>query len=112
MHDRLSGYVREHKIAFAIVKESALPLRGAPKLALLHAAELRGVTMSALASVCETKSVARAAISRKFGARNVDEYLKDNGFWTDEANGIDLRAGSREAAMQIIASRKTKKKAK
>lgn len=108
MHDRLNGYIRENKISKAILKESALPLKGSPKLALLHSAELRGVAMAAAASACETKTVAKASISRRFGKRKADEYLRDDEFWEETIEGADLRAGSREAALLIISSAKKK----
>ena len=109
MHDRLSGYIREQKISKAVVKESALPLKGSPKLALLHSAELRGVAMAAAASACDTKTVAKASISRGFGKRKADEYLRDDEFWENTLEGADLRAGSREAALLVISSAKKKK---
>jgi hypothetical protein len=108
MLDRLSGYIREQGISKAVLKESALPLKGAPKMALLHSAELRGVAMAAAASACDTKTVAKASISKGFGKRKADEYLKDDDFWEETIEGVALRAGSREAALLILASAKKK----
>jgi hypothetical protein len=86
-----------------IIKGSAVSL-GGTKLAHLEAAELRGVVAAALASVTKVSYESKANISRNFGGRKVDEYLKDTSFWTKEASG-DLRVGSREAAMVILAAR-------
>jgi hypothetical protein len=104
MHQRISDYARENSIARAIVKGSAVSL-GGTKLAHLEAAELRGVAAAALATVTEVTFESKANISRNFGERKVDEYLKDNDFWAKEVSAGDLRVGSREAAMVILASR-------
>lgn len=39
------------------------------------------------------------------GNAKVDEYLKDEAFWNSKTTGSALRAGSREAAMLIIAAK-------
>lgn len=106
MYDRINNYAKEHGIYKAIIKESALPLKGSPKLSLLQSAELRGVVMAALSSACDAKTVSKGSISKGFGERKVDEYLKDEDFWDDEADGKELRSGSREAALLIMAERK------
>jgi hypothetical protein len=69
----------------------------------LDAAELRGVVMCA-ATVSTVQCLAKNLVSRKFGERKVDEYIKDGGFWDTNMTG-DLRAGSREAAMMLLAAR-------
>jgi hypothetical protein len=61
--------------------------------------------MSAAASVASVVALAKARISRTFGSRKVDDYLKDETFWTDGVAGAALRTGSREAAMLLLASR-------
>jgi hypothetical protein len=48
--------------------------------------------------------LAKNLVSRKFGERKVDEYIKDVVFWDTNMTG-DLRAGSREAAMMLLAAR-------
>jgi hypothetical protein len=78
----------------------------APKKVHLEAAELRGVAMCALASVTTVEMQAKANISKSYGKRKVDEYLKDNSFWATKVTGHNLRVGSREAAMVLLASRK------
>jgi hypothetical protein len=104
MYTRLADYTAERKVSRAVIKESALSLRGMKKAHLL-AAELRGVTICAVASACEVTQVAMAAISRNFGERKAEEYIKDNDFWKDNLIGASMRSGSREAAMLILASR-------
>jgi len=103
LHQNVSDYVRENKIDRVIIKESAASQGGMGKSHLL-AAELRGVVMAAAAGVTDTMCIAKGNISRTFGERKVDEYLKDESFWAAEISGR-LRALSREAAMLLLAAR-------
>lgn len=103
IHKRLADYAKENGIAKAIIKGSVVSRRGT-KLVHLTAAELRGVAAAALATVTKVSFETKGNISRNFGDRKVDDYLKDNGFWADNTAG-DLRTGSREAAMVILAAR-------
>ena len=75
------------------------------KLAHLESAELRGVVIAAARSICPVRSVTKATISRRFGERSVDEYVADDEFWSENVQGVHLRAGSREAALLLIADR-------
>lgn len=96
-------YFRGNGVSKVLVKASALP-RNAPKLGLLHSAELRGVVQAAAAAAgCEVKVIAKATLSRNFGDRKVDEYADDDDFWETHFTGEDLRRGSREAALMIVA---------
>lgn len=104
LHQRCASFLKEQKIKSAVVKASAAPQSGA-KLSLLHSAEVRGVIIAAAASEADVRSLSKSAISRKYGDRKVDEYLKDNTFWQGKLTGNALRMGSREAAMLIIADR-------
>ncbi|MCO5152543.1 MULTISPECIES: hypothetical protein [unclassified Shinella] len=104
MYERLRGYAQDKGIAKAIIKESALSLRGTKKAHLL-AAELRGVAIAALGSKCPVIQASKANISRNFGERKADEYIADNSFWEDNILG-EMRNGSREAALLILARRK------
>ena len=104
LHQRVADYARQNKIACAAVKAIAVSLRGTKKVHL-EAAELRGVVLAALASTTKVISDTKANISRNFGDRNVDEYLKDNDFWSKQIKAGNLRNGSREAAMVILAAR-------
>jgi hypothetical protein len=103
MHQRVADYVREHGIARTVIKASAVS-QGKMGKAHLDAAELRGVVMCAAAAGCETQCLAKGHISRTFGERKVDEYVADKGFWEGNVVG-QLRAGSREAAMILLAAR-------
>lgn len=104
LHQRCADYLRENGIGQVVIKASALPT-GPAKLALLESAEVRGVVIAASASLAKVKMLSKAVISRTFGDRKVDEYLKDDGFWDERVEGESLRKTSREAAMLIIASR-------
>lgn len=104
IYKRLSDYVRDKGIAKAVIKESAANARGMG-LAHLQAAELRGVAICALAFGCPVEQVSKARISKGFGKRKVDDYLKDNDFWKENLDGVAMRAGSREAALLILATR-------
>jgi hypothetical protein len=106
MSQQVSNYATEHGINRAIVKESAVSLGGTKKAHLLSA-ELRGVVITALATATSVECKSKAAISKTFGDRTVDEYVADNGFWKKEING-QLRVGSREAALVLLAGRKGK----
>jgi hypothetical protein len=103
---RVRDYVREQRIDRVIVKGSALPQGpGKPKLALLHTAEVRGVVICAAAQGGAAVAMdTKGHISKTFGKRKVDDYLKDDTFWLDTFAG-KLRAGSREAAMLLAARR-------
>jgi hypothetical protein len=105
MYQQVANYLREHGIDRVVLKASAVNMRGSMKLAHLESAEVRGVVIAAARSVCPVRSVAKATISRRFGERTVDEYVKDDAFWTAITEGVDLRAGSREAALLLIADR-------
>ena len=72
---------------------------------MLKSAELRGVVISAAASVCEVKQLAKGVVSKTYGDRKVDEYLADDAFWNAQTTGGNLRRMSREAAMYVIAAR-------
>ena len=104
LHQRCASFLKEKQVASVVLKASAPP-RSAATLSLLHSAEVRGVVTAAAASVTEVRSLAKGVISRKYGDRKVDEYLKDDSFWTSKLSGEPLRTGSREAAMLIIAAR-------
>lgn len=104
MHQRIADYARENKISRAVIKGSAVSLRGTKKVHL-EAAELRGVVSCALAGVTTVVTPTKAHISRTFGDRKVDAYIKDDKFWTQQVSAGQLRIGSREAAMVILAAR-------
>jgi hypothetical protein len=106
MHQRITDYVREKKITKAVIKASAVSQAGKPTLAHFESAELRGVAISALCQGgANVEITAKATISRTFGERKADEYVKDDEFWAEQIMGADLRGGSREAALLMLASR-------
>lgn len=104
IHNQVVDYLRENKIQKVVVKASALST-GSTKMAHLEAAELRGIVIAAAASCCDVSLLAKGHISRTFGNRKVDEYVKDEKFWAAEIEGAPLRSGSREAAMVLLAAR-------
>jgi len=104
VHQQVTDYCQENQIARAVIKASALSLRGTKK-AHLEAAELRGVVISAAATITETELLSKAVVSRTFGRRSADEYLEDDEFWRREVSGGRLRGGSREAALMLLAAR-------
>jgi len=73
----------------------------AAKTVVLHAAELRGVFLSAIPSEIEVMQRQKKAVS-KGRSRKVDEYLKDDAFFAEKFGGAKLRKGSREAAFLIL----------
>lgn len=104
LHQRCADYFRENEVNLAVVKASALPT-GSVKLAVLGSAEVRGVVIAAAASSTQVAILSKALISRTYGERKVDEYVKDDSFWAEHTEGVKLRKTSREAAMLIIAAR-------
>ena len=103
-HQRVINFFQEHTVNLAIVKGSA-SAQGRASLALLESAEARGVVIAAASSVTKVEILTKARISKSYGDRKVDAYLKDDTFWDGHVTGQKLRKASREAAMLIIASR-------
>lgn len=95
-------YLRANGVSKVLIKASAVSL-GGTKIGHLRSAELRGVVKGAAASICEVKEFSKAVLSRNFGDRKVDEYAKDNEFWITHFAGEELRVGSREAAIMLLA---------
>lgn len=102
---QLANYARENAISRVFVKESAVS-GGAATMSLLQSAELRGSVMASLGAIAPTECKSKASISKTFGDRTVDEYISDAEYWKKEVIGVDLRKGSREAAMVLLAARK------
>lgn len=106
IYRRCANYLREHKIKRAVIKASEIARPA--KLAHFESAELRGVIIAAAASVTAVTLIKKSVITKTYGARKFDEYLKDDEFWDEQTTGKPIRKTSREAAMVLIASRKTK----
>lgn len=104
MYARCVDLFTQTKTESAVIKASALSMSGM-KLAALASAEVRGVVIAAAASKTAVTILAKSMISKTYGERKVDEYLADDSFWEDKAEGIKLKKSSREAALLIIASR-------
>jgi hypothetical protein len=107
MSQMIADYVRENSIKRVLIKERAVS-GGAATMALLQSAELRGAVMAALGAIVPIEARSKASISKTFGERKVDEYVADGDFWKKEVAGVNLRVGSREAAMILLAVRKEK----
>lgn len=105
LHQQCADYVRENGIGAVVVKASAVTGQGSAKLGLLTSAEVRGVLMAAAGAHCTVKALSKAAISKTYGDRKVDEYCADDAFWAANTTGQSLRKMSRETAMLLIAAR-------
>jgi len=98
IYDRLSQGVEQ-----VIVKASAGGQYPA-KTGVLHSAELRGVFLSAVPPTVSVTQLQKSAVSRTFGSRKVDDYVKDDAFIAEHFSGYRLRKGSREAAILLLAA--------
>lgn len=95
----LATFLRERSPSLVVVKGSAVSGRGSATLGLLEGAEFRGVVMLAAKEAgCALSVVKKAAASRTFGSRKVDDYVGDDVFWESTFAG-ELRKGSRETAL-------------
>ncbi len=104
LFSRCQNFCQQNSVELVIVKASALPQSGV-KLAVLQSAEVRGVVMAAAASKTKVEILSKARISKNYGDRKVDDYLKDDTFWSAQIAGAKLKKTSREAAMLILACR-------
>ena len=87
--EQLVDLFRNSGVETIYIKSSAVS-GGKATMALLEGAELRGVTLTAAATVgCAVHLVSKAATSKIFGERKVDQYLKDDDYWT----GLGLDTG-------------------
>jgi len=100
----IQDFIKNNGIAHVRIKGSAVN-RGGTSLAHLESAELRGVVAGAAAvHAADVAFVQKAAVSKTFGTRKADEYLADANFFTSKFTARKpLRAGSREAALILIA---------
>lgn len=103
MHDRVSDRIAHNKVDEVFVKASAWT--SGMKLAHLEAAELRGVVIAAAGTNARVHTVSSAQITKTFGKRKFEDYVKDDDFWPTKISGIKLRSGSRAAALLLIAAR-------
>ncbi|MBN2971242.1 hypothetical protein JW805_04345 [Roseomonas aeriglobus] len=105
LHQQCADYVKENGIETVVIKASAVTGQGSAKLGLLTSAEVRGVVMAAAGGLCTVKPLSKAAVSKSYGERKVDEYCADDAFWAAQTTGQPLRKMSRETAMLLIAAR-------
>jgi hypothetical protein len=104
MHDRVKGYVENNAVQNVVIKASAVG-KNKPTLAHLKSAELRGVIcVATVAGGASTTLVQKGTVSRTFGDRKVDEYVKDDSFWDNQVVG-ELTKGRREAALLVLSQR-------
>ena len=104
IYERVKDYVANNDIHNVVLKASAVG-KNTPTLAHLKSAELRGViTAASVAGGARTDLVQKGTISRTFGARKVDEYIKDDSFWKGEYLE-DLTKSRREAAILVLSQR-------
>ena len=104
MHDRVSDRVKHNKVEDVFIKSSAVSM-SSMKITHLEAAELRGVVIAAAGTGARVRVVSSAQISRTFGKRKFDDYVKDDDFWSANVAGAKLRSGSRPAALLLVAAR-------
>lgn len=107
LHQQCLNHLRGCKIDKVFIKASAASRAGMGK-AHLEGAEVRGVVAAAASAVPSVKlveMVAQAQISKHYGSRKVEEYVKDGKFWAEKTTGGTLRTGSRIGAMIMIAAR-------
>jgi len=101
MFERVRDYVKNKQVKNVIIKGSAIG-KNRPTLAHLRSAELRGVVcVAALVGGASTTFLQKAMLSRTFGDRKTDEYVKDDSYWKTAVAG-DLTKGRREAALLVL----------
>lgn len=104
LYQQLTNHLRGCKVDRVFIKASATSRAGMSK-AHLDGAEVRGVVAASAATVCPVTFVPQAQISKNYGNRKVEDYVKDGKFWADKTTGGNLRTGSRVGAMLLIAAR-------
>jgi hypothetical protein len=104
LHQQCINLLQGRKIDRVFIRASATSRAGMGK-AHLDGAEVRGVVAAAAASICPVELLPQAQISKTYGDRKVEEYVKDNEFWAEKTTGGRLRSGSRIAAMLLLAAR-------
>src|SRR5690349_16209737 len=83
VYQQCINHLRGCKIDQVFIKASAASQAGMGK-AHLEGAEVRGVIASAAATLCPVTLVPQAQISKHYGSRKVQEYVRDNKFWSDK----------------------------
>ncbi len=105
VYERVLNYLRERDLQNIAIKGSIASTHSGA-LTHLYAAELRGVVMAAAAQVAtDVRVITKSTISKSFGNRKTDEYVADDSFWRETLE-TQVRKGSRETALAILAARK------
>ncbi|WP_156382195.1 MULTISPECIES: hypothetical protein [unclassified Aureimonas] len=102
MHKRISDRLSQG--AKQIVVKASAGGQYAARTAVLHAAELRGVFLSAVPTGVDVVQVQKNTVSKNYGSRKVDDYVKDDEFIEGHFKGASLRRGSRETAVLLLAA--------
>ena len=105
MAKRCTNYVTEHKVDLVVVKGSATGRVQGSVAALLPSAELRGAVIAGSAMAARVEIISKSQVSRTYGQRKVDEYLKDDDFWDDKIDEGNLAKWAREPLMYLSAYR-------
>lgn len=105
MAKRCTNYVSEHKVDLVVVKGSATGRVQGSIASLLPSAELRGAVIAGSAMATKVEIISKSQVSRTYGKRKVDEYLRDDKFWDDHVEAGDLSKWAREPLMYLIAYR-------
>ncbi|MDE1991653.1 MAG: hypothetical protein KGI75_04085 [Rhizobiaceae bacterium] len=102
MHKRLNDRFSQGIDLVLVMANGAS--QNAATSAMLGAAELRGVLLSAVPAGVAVKRLHRHSLSRNFGARKVADYTRDDTFFEEHFRGAALRKGSREAAFLLLSA--------
>lgn len=102
MFKQISELIVQEKIERVVISAASAPPKLSKKtvIALMSVAEVRGVVIAACNGV-PTQLIMKAQVSKHFGNRKFDEYVKDDAFWSTHTTGT-LRKASRKAALLIL----------
>jgi hypothetical protein len=102
MFKSISDHLRQKAVCSVAIKASATN-PGGTTMAHLSAAELRGVVAAGAADAgAVVHFVKKQTLSKTFGNRKVDAYVRDEEFWARSTVGL-LRKASREACLIALA---------
>ena len=111
LYRKCQDYLAEHAVTDVVVK-ATYTAQYNPGFAFLEAIEFRGILIAAAAGVCDVTLIKKSVISKTYGELKVDEYVKDDAFWTEMTlGGVDLDKVGREAAMFMLAMLKDRQPA-
>ncbi|MDP2520905.1 hypothetical protein [Shimia thalassica] len=99
MHKRVKDRLSEGVDKVAVKASSGG--RFAAKTGVLHAAELRGVFLSAIPNQVEILETHAKSVS-KGKSQKIGDYLNDDDYFSKNFTGVELRKGSREAALLMF----------